>query len=302
MKHYTITRLGHKGDGIADGPIFAPQTLPGEIVTGVVHGQRLRNIKIETPSSDRVAAPCRHFKSCGGCQLQHASDAFLAVWKVDVVRAALAAHEIEAEFLPIIVSPPQSRRRATLTARRTKKGAMAGFHAKESDAIVEIPDCRLLHPDLLMALPVAESLAMIGASRKHSVSVTARQSENGLDILVAGGKSLDGPLRIELAGLAEKYQLARICWEDEVIATRHPPEQRFGLAKVVPPPGAFLQATREGEAALLADVQQHISGAKRLVDLFAGCGTFYIASGQTQCGSCGRGQSRHDRGSGCRVA
>ncbi len=276
MNRYTITRLGHKGDGIADGPIFAPLTLPGEVVTGVPEGQRLRDVKIETPSPDRVAPPCRHFKACGGCQLQHATDDFLAEWKVDVVRAALAAYGIEADFLPIAVSPPLSRRRATLAARRTKKGAMAGFHAKESDVIVEIPDCQLLHPDLLAALPVAEALALTGASRKQNLSVSATLSLSGLDIHVLGGKPLDGPLRIELAALVEKHQLARLCWQDEVIATRCQPEQAFGRAKLVPPPGAFLQATPQGEAALLADVTQFLSGAGRVVDLFAGCGTFAL--------------------------
>ena len=42
----------------------------------------------------------------------------------------------------------------------------------------------------------------------------------------------------------------------------------------MPPPGAFLQATAEGEAALLSDVMDITRGAGRIVDLFAGCGTF----------------------------
>ena len=112
MTSYTINRLGQQGDGIADGPIYAPLTLPGEVVTGDLDGNRLSNVKIETPSPDRVSAPCRHFRSCGGCQLQHASDDFLAGWKTEVVSTALAAHGLEAVFLPISTSPPQSRSRA----------------------------------------------------------------------------------------------------------------------------------------------------------------------------------------------
>ena len=74
MTEYTIQRLGHLGDGIAPGPLFAPMTLPGEVVTGTPDGQTLTDIRIVTPSENRVSAPCRHFKACGGCQLQHASD------------------------------------------------------------------------------------------------------------------------------------------------------------------------------------------------------------------------------------
>ncbi len=276
MTRHKITRLGQQGDGIADGPIYAPLTLPGEVVTGTLDGNRLTDIRIETPSPDRVSAPCRHFRSCGGCQLQHASDDFVAGWKTDVVATALGAHGIEAEFLPIHTSPPQSRRRATFAARRTKKGAMAGFHAKGSDVVVEIPDCHLLHPDLMAALPVAQALALIGASRKNGISVAATLSQNGLDIAVSGGKPLDGPLRIELAHLSERHDLARLAWEDEVIATRRAPEQVFGPARVQPPSGSFLQATAAGQAALLAEVARITEGAKKIVDLFAGCGTFSL--------------------------
>lgn len=276
MDQFKITRLGHHGDGVADGPLFAPLTLPGEVVTGQPVGKKLEEIRIIEPSSDRVSPPCRHFKSCGGCQLQHASDPFLADWKQQVVKTALASNGLESDFLPIAVSQPQSRRRATFAARRTKKGAMAGFHARASDTLVDIPDCQLLHPDLMTALPVAKALAQIGASRKHSISVASTLSESGLDISVTDGKPLDGPLRVELAALAEQYGLARLTWEDEVIATRLPPEQVFGDVRVVPPSGAFLQATKDGEEALRCDVQEIVGSSNKVLDLFAGCGTFAL--------------------------
>lgn len=276
MDQFKITRLGHHGDGIADGPLFAPLTLPGEIVSGKPDDKKLGEIRIIEPSPDRVSPPCRHFRSCGGCQLQHASDPFLEDWKQDVVKTALASNGLQAHFRPIAVSPPRSRRRATFAARRTKKAAMAGFHARASDTLVEIPDCQLLHPDLMRGLPVANALAQIGASRKHSISVATTLSEAGLDICVTDGKPLDGPLRVELAALAEQHGLARLTWEDEVIATRLPPEQVFGNVRVAPPPGAFLQATKDGEEALRQDVQKIVRGSSRILDLFAGCGTFAL--------------------------
>lgn len=273
---HTIQRLGHQGDGVAEGPVFAARTLPGETVSGLLEGSQLTDIRIETPADTRVQPPCRHYKSCGGCQLQHASDDFVARWKEDVVRRALAAQGIEAEIRPVHTSPAQSRRRATLAVRRTKKGAMAGFHGRASDVITEIPDCRLLDPGLIAAIPMAEDLALTGASRKTPLAVTVTLSEAGLDVLVKNGKPLDGPLRIALSQAAEKYKLARLTWEDEPLAMEQPPLQAFGAARVCPPPGAFLQATRDGEAALLAAVREAVKGAKRIVDLFAGCGTFTL--------------------------
>lgn len=276
-----INRLGHQGDGIADGPLFAPLTLPGETVSGSVEGTQLKDVRVVTPSDDRVKPACRHFKSCGGCGLQHASDAFVADWKVDVVRHALAAQRIVTTFRPIETSPPMTRRRAAISARRTKKGAMSGFHQRASDVIVEIPDCQVLHPDLMAALDVAKELAMVGASRKGELSVTATLSPEGLDIAVSGGKPLDGPFQLQLGQEAQRLGLARLTWDDEVIATLVPPWQQFGKAKVTPPPGAFLQATAHGEAALLSAVQEIVADASKVVDLFAGCGTFALPLAET---------------------
>lgn len=281
MTEHIIRRLGHHGDGIADGPLFVPMTLPGEIVTGEVEGQTLKDVRIVTPSADRVAAPCRHFKSCGGCSLQHASDDLVAEWKVDIVRAALEAHGLEAEFKPILTSPPKSRRRATFAARRTKKGAMAGFFGRGSDVIIEIPDCQLLHPDLMAGLGVAEEIALVGASRKATLAVTVTQSQNGLDVAVAQGKPLDGPLRQVLADLCDRKALARLSWEGEVVAMRVPPLQRFGAAEVLPPPGAFLQATKHGEVSLLSAVREVVGDSAKVADLFAGCGTFALPLSKT---------------------
>lgn len=273
---YLIHRLGHHGDGIADGPLYAPLTLPGETVTGQPEGDRLRDIKIVTPSEDRVAPACRHFKSCGGCQLMHASDAFVATWKQEVVQRALKAQGLDTVMRPIATSPEASRRRATFSVRRTKKGAMAGFHGRASGVIVEIPGCRLLHPDLLATRPLAEALALQGGSRKAEMSVQVTLSDDGPDVLVTGGKPLDRPLEAALAGLAGQFGLARLVWEDEPLAMQSPPGQRFDGIRVVPPPGAFLQATQHGQQVLTAAMQEATAGAERIADLFAGCGTFAL--------------------------
>lgn len=273
---YVIERLGHHGDGIAPGPLFAPLTLPGERISATPNGDRLSDIRILEPSVQRVTPPCRHFKACGVCQLMHGSDSFVAAWKQQVVERALSAQRIETTFRPIATSPAQSRRRATFSARRTKKGAMAGFHGRASDVIIEIPDCKLLHPDLLALRPVAESLAREGASRKGALSVQITLSKDGADVFVTGGKPLDGPLEIALAQLAGAHGLARLVWEDDPIAMRAPPRQDFDGIDVVPPPGAFLQATDHGQATLIAAMKKAVQGADHIADLFAGCGTFAL--------------------------
>ncbi len=269
----TIESLTHLGLGRAsDGQSLLPRVLPGEEVDVAQDG----TVRIVTPSPDRVAAPCRHFKSCGGCAMQHASDDFVARWKQEIVEKALTARGLAAEFRPIATSPAPSRRRAKLSGRRTKKGVMIGFHAKGSDALVEVPDCKLLSPALMASFPALEALTLLACSRKGEIDLTVTETDQGPDILVETDKELTPQLRIELPALANQYGLSRLDWNDEPVVTINPPAQDFGGTSVVPPPGAFLQATRHGEASLLAAVEEITAKAARIVDLFAGCGTFTL--------------------------
>ncbi len=275
----TIDRLGHLGDGVAagpDGPVFVHGVLPGEVVDGTLKGDRLTDVKIITPSSDRVKPPCRHARICGGCQLQHASDPFVARWKAEVVRLALAGQGLTAGIGAPFASSANSRRRATLSARRTKGGALIGFHARASDTLVEIPDCQLLHPELKAAFPGLAALVVAGGSRSGEVSLQVTVTRGGPDVVVTGGKPLDADLRLDLARLVEAHRFSRLTWEDETVALRDRPAQDVGRSTVIPPAGAFLQATIEGEAALLRAVRKALGPQKRTVDLFAGIGTFAL--------------------------
>jgi 23S rRNA (uracil1939-C5)-methyltransferase len=173
-------------------------------------------------------------------------------------------------------SPARSRRRATLTGRKTKGGVLMGFHTRASDTIVAVPNCQLLHPDLIAAFPALETLVKMGGSRTTEVQLTVTRSLAGADVAVTGGKPLDAQMQMEMARLCEAEKIARLTWNGETVALRAAPMQRFGRALVAPPPGAFLQATAEGESALLQAVSLAIGPAKKIVDLFAGSGTFSI--------------------------
>jgi 23S rRNA (uracil1939-C5)-methyltransferase len=272
----TVERLGHHGDGIAAGPVFVPRTLPGEVVEGEIDGGRMAQPKIVTPSPDRVAAPCPHYRTCGGCQLQHASDAFVAGWKVEVVRLALAGQGLDAPIRGIATSPARSRRRATLHGRRTKAGVIVGFHGRASGTLVAVPECRVLSPAIMAAFPALEALTAQAASRKSEVDLAVTDTDGGIDVVVTGALPLTRDTLPDAVALAERYDLGRLVWNGEVVAERRPPVLRIGPATVPLPPGAFLQATREGEAALLAAVTEAVGDARRIVDLFSGCGTFAL--------------------------
>ena len=276
MTEVTIERLGLQGDGIAPGPIFAARALPGEVIEGELVGDRIVDPKITTPSPNRVSPICRHYKSCGGCSLQHASDSFVSEWQKDVVTRALSAVGLQAPLRRLHTSPPGSRRRATFGGRRTKKGAIIGFHGQGSDTLVATAGCQIVRPELLTVFPILEEITKVGGSRKSTLRLSVTDTETGLDISVQGGKPLDIDLRQSLVHLANNETIARISWGDEIIAQKVSPVLTFGTAPVPIPPGAFLQATAEGGAALLTSVSEAVSGASSVLDLFAGCGTFSL--------------------------
>lgn len=269
----TIESLTHLGMGRAsDGRSLLARVLPGEEVDVAQDG----TMRIITPSVDRVAPVCRHYKSCGGCAMQHATDEFVANWKLGIVQKAVQAHGLTPEFLPVATSPAQSRRRAKLSGRRTKKGAMVGFHGRASHTLVAVPDCQLVTPAILAVMPALEELTVLACSRKGEIDLTVTDAPLGPDVLVGTDKDLTPQLRVELAAFANQHGLSRLVWNDEPVVTINAPAQDFGGTKVTPPPGAFLQATKHGEAALLTAVESITAKASRVVDLFAGSGTFTL--------------------------
>ncbi len=275
-----VERLGHHGDGVAAGPIYVPMTLPGEEVEAEVAGDRATDIRILSPSALRVAPPCRHFRACGGCSVQHAADAFVAEWKAGIVTQALAAQGLPAPIVAMHTSPAASRRRATLAGRRTKSGAVVGFHGRASGSITEIPGCRLLRPELMAALPALRAITTEGASRKAELDLGLTLTDTGLDLAVTGAKPLDAALAARITGLAADG-FARISWNGELLAQSVEPLLQIGRARVPLPPGGFLQATTEGEAALTAAVLRAVGPARNVADLFAGIGTFALPLAET---------------------
>ncbi len=274
-----IARLGAQGDGVAeDGRLFVPFALPGETVRiERTVGDRARLERVVAAAPERVAPPCALFGQCGGCALQHASDSFVAAWKRDLVRSALAARGIEGvEIAEVETVPPGSRRRITVAVERTGGRVRIGFHAAGSHLIVPVSACVVARPELIEILPALDEIIAHCMGRKGALRLTLTHATAGVDCAVTGGRTLNGPALALLAGKAARAGLARLSVAGEIAVTRMAPVQRMGRARVVPPPGGFLQPTVEGEALLLAAVTDAVGEAARIADLFAGSGTFTL--------------------------
>lgn len=225
---------------------------------------------------ERIAPLCKHAELCGGCAHQDRRLEDLGRWKRDRVAAALKAQGLSAEIADTEISPPRSRRRARLSALRTKKGVRIGFRRAGAHEVAPIEECWLLRPEILAARPHLEALTRIAAARSRPIGIWATVYPDGLDIGVEEAKPLDLDLRTQAAAWAEAADALRLVWNGEPIAERRTPELRIGRSVVAPPPAAFLQATEAGEAALARVALDGTKGAARVADLFAGVGTFAL--------------------------
>jgi 23S rRNA (uracil1939-C5)-methyltransferase len=279
----TIARLGHRGDGIADtaqGTIYVPYTLPGEIVTAepvARHPDRHHLLHIERASHERAVPVCPHFGLCGGCALQHWSLAEYLLWKRGLVAEALAQAGVIAPVEPIVDAHGQGRRRAVLHARRGMNDVLeVGFAAARSHQIVAIDKCPILAPGLAGALEAAWAIAQAFKPQKKPLDIQITATDSGLDVDVRGSGPLNPKASAELARLAEKHRLARLTRHGDLVAQQAPPLLKIGKAQVLLPPGAFLQATAQGEETLARLVIQHAGAAKNIADLFCGVGPFAL--------------------------
>lgn len=278
-EEFRIARLGARGDGVTgDGAVYVPFALPGERVRADLSlGDRARLERVLEAAPERIEPVCPHFRRCGGCVLQHGSEAFVADWKRTLVVSALAARGISGvPVRPVVTAPPGSRRRIAVTARRTRSGVTAGFLAAASAEIVPVETCAVAVPGLVAILPALEEIVRYGASRRGTLRLTLTAAAAGIDLAVTEAKALRPHEMALLPGMAARAGLARLAWNGEVAVTIAPPVHRFGRAQVLPPPGGFLQPTAEGEAALVAAVEEAVGKAGRIADLFAGSGTFAL--------------------------
>ena len=230
--------------------------------------------------AERVTPPCVHFGVCGGCSFQHVALSVLHEWKRGEIRRALAAHGIgNVDVAETIAVPPRSRRRAVLTARRAKDGVTLGFMEHRSHDVVAITECHVLDSKIVVALPGLRTIAMHALPEGVTAGIAVLLTASGLDACIQPQTRLrlDAALRQHLAGAAAQAGLARLALGGDIIAELRKPVVEIAGVPVTPPPEAFLQPTMEGERALQNLVRGAVGGAKRVADLFAGCGTFTLA-------------------------
>jgi len=270
--HELIVRIAARGDGV---------TSDGRHVAFAVPGDALMDDGALAPGPHHQEPPCRHFPECGGCQLQHADDEAYRGYLVSRIETALAQHDLSPTIRDPHLSPPCSRRRATLRALKLGKGAVIGFNEEKSNRIVDMHECHILRPELFAL--VAPLRALLGEllQPKRIAEVQLTLVDQGADLLLRGVKA-EGLAAIEgLTSFAGSRGLARLSVDRGLgPETIYEPEPATVTLSDIPasfPVGSFLQATQDGEEALVDCVREAVDGARSSADLFAGLGTFALA-------------------------
>ncbi|MFH1805041.1 MAG: class I SAM-dependent RNA methyltransferase [Pseudomonadota bacterium] len=298
----TIAEIGGRGDGIAhvtlaDGKeiiAYTDHVLPGDHVRlrltqrrGDGYGANV--VAVHNRPNPHAAAHCSHYEKCGGCALQHLPDADYRAWKRSralqaVMRAGIADLE-QAEKLvgELAVSAPATRRRAGFSVHCGQTGVSVGFAERYSHHVVDLQDCAVLHPALMVFRGALQAFlsACEPAAAKQVSEAFVTLCENGLDVVLSASGEPDLTLRQGLAELAEQQDLARLSWKignglPEPVAMRRTPQVHFSGIAVSLPAGGFLQATQDGETALTTAISNALRDipARHVIDLFSGIGSF----------------------------
>jgi len=267
-----VVRFAARGDGVTTDNRFLPGAVPGDRVgpAGEI-----------VPGPHHVAPACRHYGTCGGCQMQHVADGLIAQFAAERVLEPLSRVGIVPQAVaPVHLSPPGARRRVAMRATRTDGQVRLGFNAQGAHSLVDMAECPVMHPALFALVGPLRTLLGPHLAERSAIGITMTLTDSGVDLLLANLQANSLPVIEGLSRFAEEQGLARLSLEGpmgvETLVARADPAIAMGGVHVTLPPAAFLQATADGEAALVAAVVDIVGPARTVADLFAGSGTFAL--------------------------
>ena len=215
----SIEKLVYGGDGLThtDGnTVFVPYVLPGEGVRAVTKSKKKKLIwakllEVTSPATERIAAKCPHFQTCGGCHYQHIPAGEQARLKIEILRETLSrlgGIQYAGEIIPHAAEPYGYRNRAQWAVRSGMPRAL-GYFLPESSVIVPIDVCPILSPRLEETFSVLQEMARGGHLPTGILEIEAFTDSTDEKIaLNVAFEKFPGPAA-ELASLLRK-QLPRL--------------------------------------------------------------------------------------------
>lgn len=295
-----------QGVGRADGlVVFVSGGLPGERVRIAIDGVK-RNYasahvtSIEAASPQRVAPICPVFGRCGGCQVMHLAYEAQLEWKQRMVGDALrrlgGIADVTVDDAVATPAGTRYRNKVGLVTRFAGGQMRLGFYEARSHRVVPIEACPVLLPRLDAAVKALIEMARESpqpfSAARH---ILARASSTGADLVIAfngpkpnkaAGAYVDEIRRRipEVTGVVASWDLesenalfgARTAtlWGSPMLEeTVAGATLRFGIE-------SFFQINTAVLELIAARVIEEFVGAKRVVDLYCGVGTFSVILGK----------------------
>ncbi|NBO19214.1 MAG: class I SAM-dependent RNA methyltransferase [Proteobacteria bacterium] len=284
----TVEALGGLGDGTGQWQgraVYVAKACAGDVLCVRITHQNAEGlsadiVEILQPGPARADAPCPYFSRCGGCGLQQLQTPAYREFKTRLLHYAVsqAGYEPQGE---VVFLPTATRRRVEFKVLHTPQGVQLAFLAARSHQPVAVESCLVLAPALqALLVPLAQALSQF-SGRETITAVSLTQADTGLDLLLTCAKPLPPQAMQPLLDIGIARVSCRVGEKLAVLHTQTPIVMQLGGVSVPMPPGAFLQASREGQAALTQGVLRALENAQNVADLFCGLGTFALPMAQT---------------------
>lgn len=240
-----------------DGKVLlAPYVLPGELARIEAHEDIHADLlEIVEPAPDRIAPPCPHFGTCGGCHYQHAPYEYQLARKIEILREQLrrvGKLDYQGEISVIRGEPLAYRNRVQFHIADEKIGYLA---ARSHDLVALAGDCPIASPRLNHALALLRERLPDRRFPRFVSSIEIFTNEQDVQLNV---------LEYEKPVAKSFYE-----WMESTVALTYP--TKFGSFRVSP--RSFFQVNRFLIEALVEAAVSAVDG-KSALDLYAGVGLF----------------------------
>ncbi|WP_018953859.1 23S rRNA (uracil(1939)-C(5))-methyltransferase RlmD [Thioalkalivibrio sulfidiphilus] len=297
----TIESLTHEGRGVArvEGKaLFVDGALPGERVSArlVARHRRYDEATVDqvlAESPDRVEPRCVHFGLCGGCSLQHMSDAAQVHAKQQAVLEVL---EHVGKVVPAHIQEPLRahawgyRRKARLGVKYVPKkgGALVGFRERYSHYLATLEACEVLHPSVGKRIMILRDFLSTLDARDRIPQVEVAVDDEDRTALVFRNLDALSEGDVERLKAFSAEQDVQVWLQPKGPDTVHPlsPEQPEPLFYAHPDfdvripfgPLDFVQVNRDINRAMVPRAIEllEVGPEHRVLDLFCGLGNFSL--------------------------
>ncbi|MBQ2810678.1 MAG: class I SAM-dependent RNA methyltransferase [Alphaproteobacteria bacterium] len=242
---------------------------------------------------------CEFSQNCGGCCYRHLDKQEYQKLKIQKLESILKERLDVADCVfrtPIFIDDG-TRRRASFAFEYKKSKLKFGFNENKSDNIVDLFNCPLLTTtinrhlgairEFLQKLCEIKTVKKLKA-KKFCESFISKgdllvlEATNGLDLVLETSSQLELSHKMEIFDFVNANEnIVRFSYkkdafsEPETIVEKLKPTINIAGFDVYVAAGTFLQASKEGETALIDTVCKYLEDINgNIADLFCGIGTF----------------------------